>query len=168
MEMNASPIPHEEHTRNLIQSDRPWIKLDAFDDSRIIQGGLLLRASGLDELPQLINVLYGEMSLVGPRPCLSHEYDLHTPSQRARFCALPGITGSWQVNHGNDTTFRQMNEMDREYINHTSFKSDLAIILRTPAILVDRIRHVWSQQTDGERHTTQPGIQANEALPDLN
>lgn len=168
MEVNASPIPHEEYTRHLIQSDRPWVKLDALDDPRIIRGGLLLRASGLDELPQLINVLCGEMSLVGPRPCLSHEYDLHTPSQRERFSVLPGMTGIWQVNHDNDTTFRQMNEMDRQYIGLTSFKNDLAIILRTPAILVDRIRHVRSQQAGGERHAKQPGIEANEALPEFN
>lgn len=168
MQIKASPTPHEEYTRNIIQSDRPWVKLDGLDDPRIIPGGLLLRASGLDELPQLINVLCGEMSLVGPRPCLAHEYDLQSPSQRARFSVLPGMTGSWQVNQDNHTTFRQMNEMDLQYINHTSLKNDLVIILRTPAILADRISRARSRKAVSERHAKRRSAGAKVALPELN
>jgi lipopolysaccharide/colanic/teichoic acid biosynthesis glycosyltransferase len=111
------------------------IKLDA-TDPRLILGGRFLRAVGLDELPQIFNVLKGEMSLVGPRPCTVGEFERYAPEQRARVNALPGMTGLWQVNGKNQTTFREMIEMDIFYSRNISFSLDLKIILRTlPAIL---------------------------------
>ena len=73
MHCGAETGSHQGHLQQLITSDAPMTKLDANGDSRIIRFGKILRASGLDELPQLINVLAGEMSLVGPRPCVSYE-----------------------------------------------------------------------------------------------
>jgi lipopolysaccharide/colanic/teichoic acid biosynthesis glycosyltransferase len=111
-------------------------KLDASNDPRLIPFGAALRASGLDELPQLINVLRGEMSIVGPRPCIPYEYENYEPWQRKRFDAVPGLTGLWQVSGKNSTTFNQMIHLDIEYSERSSLALDLKIILKTlPAIL---------------------------------
>jgi exopolysaccharide production protein ExoY len=135
MKVDAETHVHEAYLEHLIISDRPMIKLDA-TDPRLILGGKFLRASGLDELPQIFNVLRGEMSLVGPRPCTLSEFERYAPEQRARVNALPGLTGLWQVNGKNRTTFREMIEMDIFYSRNISFSLDLKIILRTvPAII---------------------------------
>jgi len=136
MKVNAETHVHEAYLEHLIVSDRPMIKLDATGDPRLIIGGKFLRATGLDELPQIFNVLKGEMSLVGPRPCTVLEFERYAPEQRARVNALPGLTGLWQVNGKNRTTFREMIEMDIFYSRNISFSLDLKIIVRTlPAIL---------------------------------
>ena len=136
MKVNAETHIHEAYLEHLIISDRPMIKLDATGDPRLILGGKFLRATGLDELPQIFNVLKGEMSLVGPRPCTVGEFERYAPEQRARVNALPGLTGLWQVNGKNRTTFRQMIEMDIFYARNISPSLDIKIILRTlPAIV---------------------------------
>src|SRR5437868_1297731 len=135
MKVNAETHVHEAYLEHLILSDRPMVKLDA-TDPRLILGGKFLRATGLDELPQLFNVLKGDMSLVGPRPCTVAEFECYSPEQRARVNALPGLTGLWQVNGKNETTFRQMIEMDIFYSRNIALSLDLKIILRTlPAIV---------------------------------
>jgi lipopolysaccharide/colanic/teichoic acid biosynthesis glycosyltransferase len=136
MKVNAETHIHEAYLEHLIVSDRPMIKLDSTGDPRLILGGKFLRVTGLDELPQIFNVLKGEMSLVGPRPCTVGEFERYAPEQRARANALPGLTGLWQVNGKNRTTFRQMIEMDIFYSRNISLSLDLKIILRTlPAIV---------------------------------
>ena len=136
MKVNAETHIHEAYLEHLIVSDRPMIKLDSTGDPRLILGGKFLRATGLDELPQIFNVLKGEMSLVGPRPCTVGEFERYAPEQRARVNSLPGLTGLWQVNGKNRTTFRQMIEMDIFYSRNISLSLDLKIILRTlPAIV---------------------------------
>jgi exopolysaccharide production protein ExoY len=136
MKVNAETHVHEAYLEHLIISDRPMIKLDATGDPRLIVGGKFLRATGLDELPQIFNVLKGEMSLVGPRPCTVLEFERYAPEQRARVNALPGLTGLWQVNGKNQTTFREMIEMDIFYSRNISLSLDLKIMVRTlPAIL---------------------------------
>ena len=135
MHMRAATHGHEEHVRSLIRSNRPMTKLDRLGDDRLIRGGLFLRMSGLDELPQLLNVLRGEMSLVGPRPCLPKELELYHDSDLHRFAVEPGLTGLWQVQRGERTTFRQMLAMDEEYVARRSPLGDLGIMLRTPMVL---------------------------------
>jgi lipopolysaccharide/colanic/teichoic acid biosynthesis glycosyltransferase len=128
---------HQGHLQQLMDSNAPMIKMDARGDSRIIPFGKLLRSSGLDELPQLINVLKGEMSLVGPRPCLPYEAEKYLPWQRERFGAAPGLTGLWQVSGKNKTTFTRMIQLDIQYAKEMSLWLDLKIILKTtPALLV--------------------------------
>ena len=111
----AEPFVHQSHLKNLMDSNAPMEKLDARGDSRIIPAGRWLRASGLDELPQLLNVLRGEMSLVGPRPCVPYEAEKFLPWQQERFNAAPGLTGLWQVSGKNRTTFTRMMQLDIEY-----------------------------------------------------
>jgi lipopolysaccharide/colanic/teichoic acid biosynthesis glycosyltransferase len=111
-------------------------KLDAHGDPRLIKCGRFLRSAGLDELPQIFNVLRGEMSLVGARPCTVHEFERYQPWQRERVNCPPGMTGYWQVSGKNKTTFSEMIDMDIFYGKNMSARFDLSIILRTiPAII---------------------------------
>ena len=136
MHVNAETRSHEEYFAHLMNADCPMTKLDVLDDTRLIRGGRMLRASGLDELPQLFNVLFGHMSLVGPRPCLPNEFARYTPAQQERVNAPPGLTGYWQVNGKNNTTFSEMIAMDIFYSQHMSPWLDVRIILKTvPALL---------------------------------
>jgi exopolysaccharide production protein ExoY len=114
-------------------------KLDR-SDSRLIPLGILLRASGLDELPQLFNVLRGDMSLVGPRPCMPYEYRRFHRWHKRRFDVLPGITGLWQVSGKNKTSFTEMMRLDVAYTRRPSLPTDLRLLLWTlPAVCIQ----VW-------------------------
>lgn len=136
MYVSADTGVHQTYFKDLIQTNAPMTKLDAKGDSRLIPGGWILRASGLDELPQLINVLRGEMSLVGPRPCIPTEYEQFLPWQRERVNATPGLTGLWQVSGKNRTTFDQMIRFDIQYSRNISLGHDIWIILATiPALM---------------------------------
>jgi lipopolysaccharide/colanic/teichoic acid biosynthesis glycosyltransferase len=127
---------HQGHLQQLMDTNQPMTKMDAKGDSRIIPFGRLLRSSGLDELPQLVNVLKGEMSLVGPRPCLAYEAARYLPWQMERFDAVPGLTGLWQVSGKNRTTFTRMMQLDIEYARTKSLILDLKVIFKTvPALL---------------------------------
>ena len=139
MHVNADTRTHEEYFASLMQRDCPMTKLDAEGDSRLIKGGRFLRASGLDELPQIFNVLRGEMSLVGPRPCLPHEFQRYKVWQQRRVNAPPGLTGYWQVNGKNKTTFSEMIAMDLFYANNMSLWLDLTIMLKTIPALVGQM-----------------------------
>lgn len=137
MRVNAETSSHQTHLYHLMTSNSPMSKLDSAGDPRLIRFGSLLRASGLDELPQLFNVLCGDMSLVGPRPCMEYEFEKYLPHQRRRFNTLPGLTGLWQVSGKNRTTFSQMIDLDIHYAIHKSLWLDLKIILKTvPAIII--------------------------------
>ena len=136
MKVDVETISHERYLEWLIQADSPMTKLDVSGDPRIIRGGRVLRAIGLDELPQLLNVLRGEMSLVGPRPCTAYEFRRYQTWQQERFNAWPGMTGYWQVHGKNKTTFTEMTQMDIVYARKMSLRLDLDIMLRTlPAVL---------------------------------
>jgi len=104
-------------------------------DSRITRVGRFLRATSLDELPQLINVLRGEMSLVGPRPPLPYEVEVYSTRHLRRLDAYPGMTGLWQVSGRNQTTFEQMVDLDIAYIQRWTALLDLKILLRTVSVL---------------------------------
>jgi lipopolysaccharide/colanic/teichoic acid biosynthesis glycosyltransferase len=137
MRCGAATTSHEGHLQQLMDSNVPMTKMDSTGDSRIIPLGRLLRSSGLDELPQLVNVLKGEMSLVGPRPCIAYEAAKYLPWQLERFNAVPGLTGLWQVSGKNRTTFTRMIQLDIEYARTKSLFLDLKIILKTvPALLL--------------------------------
>ncbi len=104
-------------------------------DPRITAVGRFIRRTSIDELPQLWNVLIGDMSLVGPRPALPKEVALYTPYQRQRLSVLPGITCIWQVSGRSEIPFVQQVEMDLQYIATQSFLGDLKLLLKTiPAV----------------------------------
>lgn len=138
MRVNAETRTHEEYFAYLMQADCPMTKLDIEGDSRLISYGRFLRATGLDELPQIFNVLRGDMSLVGPRPCLPHEFQRYEAWQQARVNVLPGLTGYWQVNGKNKTTFNEMMAMDIFYAQHMSLWVDLMIMLKTIPALIEQ------------------------------
>ena len=136
MVVDADTRVHQGHTTRLLSSNSPMTKLDAADP-RLIPFGLMLRTLGLDELPQIINVLRGEMSLVGPRPCVPYEYEQYLPRHRRRCDTLPGLTGLWQISGKNRTTFEEMIDFDLQYAERKSLLMDLKILVLTlPAILV--------------------------------
>lgn len=136
MHLRADTNVHREHFAKLVGTNAPMAKIDGQRDSRLIPGAWVLRATGLDELPQVFNVLKGEMSIVGPRPCIPYEAEGYAAWQRERFNTLPGLTGLWQVSGKNRTTFEEMMHLDIKYVRTKTCGLDLWIILMTvPAIL---------------------------------
>ncbi len=102
------------------------------EDPRVTRIGRLLRKTSLDELPQLVNVLRGDMSLVGPRPAMSYEVNLYQECHKRRFQIYSGMTGWWQVKGRSRVTFDEMCSLDTYYIEHASLALDLKILLLTP------------------------------------
>lgn len=147
MKVNADSASHRDHTVLLMRSASPWSKMDK-SDPRVIPFGSLLRATGLDELPQLINVLRGDMSIVGPRPCTPYEFTHYLPWQKERLNALPGLTGLWQVNGKNKTTFDEMVNWDIHYVRNMSVWMDLKIMCRTiPALQTQVVELILNSTT---------------------
>ena len=133
----------EFNTRELRGEPNPTgdgiLKLE--NDPRLLPMSRFLRRFSIDELPQLVNVILGDMSLVGPRPCLPWEVELFTPEQRRRHEVLPGITGLWQVSGRNLLTMQQMLALDLVYVEQQSFLLDLKILWQTvPAVLLGHTR----------------------------
>ncbi len=106
------------------------------DDPRITKVGKWLRKFSIDELPQLFNVLRGDMSLIGPRPALPYEVEMYSPWHRKRLQAPPGITGLWQVSGRNALSFEEMLNLDISYINNWSFENDIRILLKTVTVVL--------------------------------
>ena len=155
MKVNVETQTHERYLEWLMEANRPMTKLDVSGDPRMIFGGRFLRALGLDELPQILNVVRGEMSLVGPRPCTPYEFGRYEPRHRQRVLAPPGLTGYWQVNGKNMVTFSEMIEMDIFYANHMSLGLDLRIMLKTIPALV--VQHQQSRASRSRGAVRTPG-----------
>ncbi|MBW2202647.1 MAG: sugar transferase [Deltaproteobacteria bacterium] len=133
MKANTDTSVHEDYIRELMKTGESMKKLE--HDPRIIPCGNLLRKTGLDELPQLINVVRGQMSLVGPRPCLPVEFEGYLQWHKRRFYTAPGITGLWQVSGKNRLTFKEMIRRDITYEQKRSLGLDLKILFKTfPAV----------------------------------
>jgi len=126
---------HEQHIKQLIAGGGPMNKIQK--DPRVIPiVGHFMRKTSLDELPQLINVLFGNMSLVGPRPCLSYEVEMYSGPLMRRFDVLPGMTGLWQVSGKNKTTLDKMAGLDVIYVERCCFMTDIQILLKTLPVVV--------------------------------
>jgi lipopolysaccharide/colanic/teichoic acid biosynthesis glycosyltransferase len=145
MKPEADPQVHRAYVEQLIAGNeithtdrdgRDLYKLAA--DERVTRVGRFLRKTSLDELPQILDVLRGHMSLVGPRPVLPYEADLYPPSYDRRFGMKPGMTGLWQVNGRNERTYREMVELDVAWVDRHSLKLYISILARTPWALLRR------------------------------
>ena len=139
MYTNSDSILEEFLKRNP-EARREWDeykKLRGYDP-RVTKVGKWLRKWSLDELPQLINVVKGEMSLVGPRPYLPREWDAMEGYRETILSVLPGITGPWQVGGRNELSFKTRLEMDAEYVKTWSLKNDLLLLLKTPWVVISR------------------------------
>jgi lipopolysaccharide/colanic/teichoic acid biosynthesis glycosyltransferase len=132
---------HREYVRKLLTEKQPpdggrsgVFKLEG--DERITPIGRLIRRTSIDELPQLLNVIRGDMSLVGPRPALSWEAEMFGTAYAARFAVPPGLTGLWQVSGRNNLTMRQGLDLDLEYVHRQSLALDLWILFRTVPVVL--------------------------------
>jgi lipopolysaccharide/colanic/teichoic acid biosynthesis glycosyltransferase len=142
MRVNADAAPHREYVAKFINGEAEqqtagngsMFKL--VEDPRVTRAGSFLRRTSLDELPQLFNVVRGNMSLVGPRPPIPYELEHYRPEHYRRLAVKPGITGLWQVSGRSHTTFEEMIALDIEYIRRASLLTDLRLLLRTiPVVL---------------------------------
>jgi len=136
MKENNNQDVHQNHLEQIIKQNKSVEKLK--NDPRITKIGRYLRKFSLDELPQLLNVLKGDMSLIGPRPCLPYEYNLMDDWQKRRTSVTPGITGLWQVTGRNrkDVTFNDSMVLDLYYSENQSFGLDFRILIKTiPVVL---------------------------------
>jgi lipopolysaccharide/colanic/teichoic acid biosynthesis glycosyltransferase len=141
MRHEADAAPHRDYVHSLI--DRPaagergeLYKLSV--DNRITRVGRFLRSWSLDELPQLVNVLRGEMALVGPRPVIPYEVERYPERYLPRFTVKPGLTGLWQVSGRNERTYEEMVRFDIEYARHASLLLDLRILAKTLPVVFGR------------------------------
>jgi exopolysaccharide biosynthesis polyprenyl glycosylphosphotransferase len=136
MKCGSNSHIHQEYVKQFISgtiAKEQGVTYKITQDPRLTRIGGFLRKSSLDELPQLINVLKGEMSLVGPRPAIPYEIDFYQMWHRTRFLEVkPGITGLWQVTGRSKTTFDDMVRLDLRYVKQWSFWLDIKILLRTP------------------------------------
>lgn len=136
----VSSEAHRRYIAHLVAAgvdDGPGLK-KLTGDPRVTRVGRVLRQTSLDELPQLVNVLRGEMSIVGPRPALAYELEHYEPEHFARFEVRPGMTGLWQVSGRNNVSFLEMLSLDAEYARTCSPRVDALIVLQTPLALVRR------------------------------
>jgi lipopolysaccharide/colanic/teichoic acid biosynthesis glycosyltransferase len=138
---NADPSLHKSYVKALINNDcQGMAALQGEDtkirklthDPRITRLGRILRKSSIDEIPQFINVLKGEMSMVGPRPAIPYEVELYKPWHYRRLETKPGITGLWQVTARCTADFDEIVRLDIQYVEKQSFWLDMKILLKTP------------------------------------
>ena len=130
---------HEQHVQRVIRENtepQPGGSIKMAADPRVTRLGRRLRRSSLDELPQLFNVLRGEMSLVGPRPDLPYAVAVYKPWYHERFRAMPGVTGYWQVVARNTVSYERMIEMDIDYARRQSLGWDLLLLLQTTGAVI--------------------------------
>lgn len=124
------------------------------NEDRVTRVGKFLRASGLDEIPQLVNVLRGEMSLIGPRPTLAYQVERYTDRQRQRLQVRPGLTGLAQVMGRNELTWEEKIEYDIEYANNVSARMDSRIFFRTFKVIFGGKGVKFKKSDDLSAHTT--------------
>jgi exopolysaccharide biosynthesis polyprenyl glycosylphosphotransferase len=139
---DASKAPHKDYVTRMIRGkiaqDGSGKPLKIIDDPRVTKVGRILRKASLDELPQLINVLKGDMSLVGPRPCLPYEYEIYKDWHRKRTSVRPGISGLWQVVGRSEVSFEDMILLDLYYIYNRSLELDFSILFETIFVLLKK------------------------------
>jgi lipopolysaccharide/colanic/teichoic acid biosynthesis glycosyltransferase len=144
MRVDADPTLHREYVAKFIngeaeqQTTEKGSMFKLVEDPRVTRSGSFLRRTSLDELPQLFNVVRGNMSLVGPRPPIPYELEHYRPEHYRRLAAKPGITGLWQVSGRSHTTFEEMIALDLEYIRSASLLTDLRLLIRTIPVVLNQ------------------------------
>ena len=142
MRADADSALHRDYVRSLIGTDAPENPPDNLYklvvDPRVTKVGRVLRSWSLDEIPQLWNVLRGQMSLVGPRPVIEYEVEQYPDWYLRRFAVKPGLTGLWQVSGRNERTYEEMIRFDVEYAERRSLWMDLRILARTAIVVMRR------------------------------
>jgi lipopolysaccharide/colanic/teichoic acid biosynthesis glycosyltransferase len=141
MRNEADVAPHREYVHALIDSPAATERGQLYKlsvDNRITRVGRFLRSWSLDELPQLVNVLRGEMALVGPRPVIPYEVERYPARYLPRFTVKPGLTGLWQVSGRNERTYEEMVRFDIEYAQQASLLLDLRILAKTVPVVFGR------------------------------
>jgi lipopolysaccharide/colanic/teichoic acid biosynthesis glycosyltransferase len=138
MRDGTDDAPHRDYLKQIMSIDASpspnnLYKLDRADD--VTQVGRWLRKTSLDELPQLLNVLRGDMSLVGPRPAIPYELELYAEHHFERFAVPAGLTGLWQVEARAHSTFREALDLDVAYVRGWSIGLDIRLLLRTPLVV---------------------------------
>ena len=139
MKLGASSEMHRDYIKKLAtgQADTDDLKkLTA--DPRVTRVGAFLRRTSLDELPQLVNVVLGNMSLVGPRPALEYELQYYRPEHYQRFAVKPGMTGLWQVSGRNTLGFTEMLDLDADYARSSNLWTDVKILAKTPMAAISK------------------------------
>jgi len=141
MHHNVATGVHEEATARFIRGDvlnsaDATMPYKLGDDSRITRVGKIIRKASIDELPQLWNVLKGDMSLVGPRPPVPYEVDIYSPHDLLRLAGKPGLTGTWQVYGRGRVTFQEMVEQDISYLETQSLLYDFKLMILTLPVMI--------------------------------
>jgi len=127
---------------SLIQSFSPEqraeyeVNFKLSDDFRVTRVGKVIRRTNIDELPQLVNILFGQLSFVGPRPVVEEELSKYGSRKDLFLCAKPGLTGYWQVNRTPDTTYEERIEMELFYVENRTFLMDIGLLFKTLAVVV--------------------------------
>jgi lipopolysaccharide/colanic/teichoic acid biosynthesis glycosyltransferase len=151
MHTDHNPDKHKQHLSDLIHGDKKLEKIDDDPNSGIIPFGNVIRKAGLDELPQLFNTLKGDMSLIGPRPCMVYEAAEFESWHHRRFDTKPGLTGLWQVSGKNQTTFNEMMRLDINYSRQKSLTRDISIVVKTlPAVYRQFMEKKTTNKLEGE------------------
>lgn len=141
MHHDADASRHRKYVQTLIDGDRESERGHLYKlsvDDRVTRVGRFLRSWSLDELPQLINVLRGQMALVGPRPVIPYEVEMYPDTYLRRFAVKPGLTGLWQVSGRNERTYDEMVSFDIEYAEASSLLLDLRILAKTVPVVLRR------------------------------
>ena len=108
------------------------------DDPRVTKVGNILRKTSLDELPQLVNIIKGELSIVGPRPVVDEELEKYGENKNKFLSVTPGLTGYWQANGRSETTYEQRMQMELYYVDNMNFKLDLQIVIKTFSAVIKK------------------------------
>lgn len=137
MEVETDSGVHRDYVTDLVDNGRPMVKIDT--RHRLIPFGKTIRRLFIDELPQLFNVIRGEMSLIGPRPAIPYEVQAYHDWHMGRLLALPGMTGLWQVSGKNRLTFDEMVHLDIQYAHQCSFLMDVKILVKTPLAILSEV-----------------------------
>jgi lipopolysaccharide/colanic/teichoic acid biosynthesis glycosyltransferase len=139
MKLGSTSDMHEAYIEKLAagHADEDSLK-KLTSDPRVTRVGRFLRKTSLDELPQLVNVFLGHMSLVGPRPALEYELQYYTDEHYERFAVKPGMTGLWQVSGRNELGFTEMLDLDADYARSSNLLTDVRILVRTPMAAISK------------------------------